>query len=99
MHLKDNFTRELEENVSLILAVGIDSYLQFSKQAMLFHASLSLSLSISVPFAGNTCSTLLCLSNSSSSKTQLRCHLLSEAFLDWPFNRDPMPFYCAFTTP
>lgn len=44
MHLKDNFTRELEENVSLILAVGIDSYLQFSKQAMLFHASVALSV-------------------------------------------------------
>lgn len=41
MYLKDNFTREIEEIFFLILAVGIDLYLQAFKQAMLFHASVS----------------------------------------------------------
>lgn len=41
MYLKDNFTRELEEIFFLILAVGIDLYLQSFKKAMLFRASIS----------------------------------------------------------
>lgn len=36
MHLRENFKRGLEENVFLILAIGIALHLQFFKQAMLF---------------------------------------------------------------
>lgn len=98
MHQKDNFTGELEEGVFLFLAVGIHWSLHFSKQAILFHASVSLSLY--VPFAGNTCSIGLCLTSSfSSSKTQLRCHLLSEAFPDWPFSWGWVSLLHVFTTP
>ena len=82
----------------LILALGIHLSLHFSKQAMLFCASISYSLYM--PFAGNTCSRGLCLTNSfSSSKTQLRCHLLSEAFPDWPFSWAGAPLLCVSTTP
>lgn len=54
MHLKDDFTRKLEENVFFVLALGIDLHIQISKQAILFYASVSLCmcplLAILVPY-------------------------------------------------
>lgn len=39
---RDDFPRELQENVFLILAIGIDLYLEFSQWATLIRASVCL---------------------------------------------------------